>query len=84
MEALTFCLDRVEQEDCSSYPPRVSTQSFPWPCLEKYLIDIVKIGEIRIYLDNPVWLHQYYRPDEDEAHRSREEWLYLEPRNNVM
>lgn len=84
MEALTLCLDRVEQEDGRSHPPRVSTQRFPWPCLEEHLIDIVKIGEIRIYFDDPVWLHQYHRTDEDEAHRPREKWLDFEPRNDIM
>lgn len=56
----------------------------PRPGSFKYLIDIIKIGEIRVYLKNIIWLCKSNRSDIKKTRFPSEEWAILHPRNNVV
>lgn len=50
----------------------------------KHVIDVVEIGEVGVYLDDPIWLHKDDGTDEDPACISRKERLDLHPGDDIV
>jgi hypothetical protein len=48
------------------------------------VVDVVKVGKVRIDFQNPVWLGQNNGPNVDETDLAREEWLALHPRDDIV
>lgn len=46
--------------------------------------DIVKVGEVGVYLDRPVGLGQDNRADIEERQFTAHEWPILHPRNHIV
>jgi hypothetical protein len=44
----------------------------------------VKVCEICIYLQNPVWLYKYYSADVYQRHSAGEKRFVLDPRDDVV
>lgn len=70
-------------------PMHVETFRLPKQCFqrsrfEKDSIDIVKVGEVRVNLQDPVRLYKYYGSNVEQRHSAGEEWFILEPCNDIM
>ena len=65
-------------------PPRVTTQCFPRACLQKQLVDVMEVGEVRVYLEYPIRLRQDDSADEDQTDGPGQEGLDLHPGNNIV
>jgi hypothetical protein len=67
----------------------VEVKDIPKECFEDSrlqvnIIDVVEVGKVRIDLQDPVWLDQGYRPNEDEACFATNEGSNLDPRDHVV
>ena len=59
-------------------------EGFIRPGVFKEVVDVVKIGEVGVYLHHPIWLRKDDGPDEHPAGIFGKERFDLHPRDNVM
>ena len=62
----------------------IPAECLPWASVEEDVVNAVEVGEVCVYLDNPVWLHQDHGPNKDEADPAGEKWFDLHPRNDIV
>lgn len=54
------------------------------PRIVEEVVDIVEVSEVRVDLEDPVWLRQYNRADVKQACPASEERLVLHPCDDVV
>ena len=74
-------IGRVQREDDGCDVPE---ERFIWTGVKEDSVDVVEVGKVGVYLEDPIWLDEDHGSNVDQGNSAAEEGFILHPGHHIM